>query len=596
MILSDELKEDGDFFVSALRGGKIMREKRLRAITFAIVLCFLLAAPLFAANGGSSYQSADVFAVSSNGDYPTIDGEPLFTLHIAVAQESSLAIEIVNIISESLHDIGIEGVVHPLPFYAIARGLYPEDYGVAQYGFERPCPPGPPELVTVSVPKPIRFQHIQDEGVMWCGADDSGLATPPGYGNDWDERLTKSFTLPTDTAVLAYSIHYDTEADYDFVLVEISTDGLEWELLGYHTDVSAGFEEHSIDLTEFAGLTVQLRIRFLSDSFWSDEDGYYDSNGACRFDWVEVTGNPRDDFTTGNDGWVASNLPEEILVMQGYDISFHGTYFHEAYRSFDGFYYCGHSDGSSNQGYSNPVYDALWEELDTLPINWNANFPDPPDLDNPNGERALELLYDIQEIWAEDQPCLVVFNRMLWENGGGTGFTVSPWNLANEHLAIPEVRQAINLAMNRQAVLDLYGYEPPWEAVAVDSWLAPWHPGFNPVSFAEYNPERARQILFNAGYTNVLMRSVSMTYDIINEVQDLVDSGILKAGAGNSLTKKLESTIDHINRDNYHAASQKLDDFIDQINALIRSGKLPVEDGDELIALAQKIIDLLVVT
>ncbi|MHA2068686.1 MAG: hypothetical protein ACXABY_30350, partial [Candidatus Thorarchaeota archaeon] len=494
MILSDKLKEDSDFFVSALGGGEILREKRIRAIIFALVLCFLLAAPLFAAYGGGSYQSSDAFTVSNTGDYPTIDGEPLFTLHIVVPQSSSLAIEVGNIISESLRDIGIEGVVHPLDFFAIANGLYPEDYGVSQYGFERPSPTGPPELVTVSVPRDLNWQHMQEEGVMWCGAEDSGLATPPGYGNDWDERLTKSFLLPAGTPVLTYSIQYDTEFDWDFVLVEVSTDGIEWELLRYHTGVSAGFEEHSIDLSEFDGLTVQIRLRFVSDSWASDWDGYYDSDGACRLDWVDITGYPRDDFTAGNDGWVASNTPLEFDVMQGYDIAFHGLNFYEMYGVVG--FFRGHSESTDNQGYFNPEYDALWEELDALSIDWDANLPDPPDLDNPDGQRALELLYDIQALWVEDQPCLVLFDRTLWA-GPVTGNPISPWNFNNEHLANPEVRRAINLALRRQEIMDLYGYEPPWEAVAVQTWLSPWHPGFNSDFLPEYNPAQARQILYD---------------------------------------------------------------------------------------------------
>ena len=477
-----------------------MREKRFRAITFAAVLCFLLAAPLLAANGDSNYQSADVFNISDCGDYPTIDGEPLFTLHIVVPEEAFIAIESGNIISESLHDIGIEGVVHPLPFFTILRGLSPEDYGVDQYGFERPCPSGAPCIVTVEEPVPTP-QHAPDEGVVWFGADDPSWVTPPGYGNNWDQSLTKEFQLSEDTE-LTYSIQYDVEDWYDFVFIEVSTDGVWWDWIEYHTGTSIGFEEHTVDLSYFAGQEVGIRFRFTSDVAWSDEDGLWDTNGACRIDWAEVTGFPRNEFTTGMDGWIASSEPVLLDVMQGYDIAFHGLNFDEAYGSWRGFGNA-HSDSTDNQGYFNPEYDALVEELYSLPIDWNANYPDPPDLSSSDGIRALEILGELQAIWKEDQPTLILFNRMLW-GGGGTSFPIAPLNFNNEHLAISEVRQAINLAMNRQAVLDLYGYEPPAETYAVDSWLAPWHPGFDPVSYAEYDPEQARQILYDAGYTNVI--------------------------------------------------------------------------------------------
>ncbi|MHA2265426.1 MAG: FIMAH domain-containing protein [Candidatus Thorarchaeota archaeon] len=560
-----------------------MTEKKMRAIIFAVVLCFLLAAPLFAAYGGGSYQSAGVFTVSSTGDYPTIDGEPLFTLHIVVPDSSYVAMESCNIISESLHDIGIEGIVHPLWFFSIMPGLYPEDYGVAQYGFERPSPPGLPEIVTVYEQRDEHFHHVFEEGVMWCGADDSGWWTPPGYGNDWDERLTKWFMLPPGVPYLTYSMQYDLEEYYDFAYLEISTDNVEWEVLEYYTGDSFGFADYSIDLTEYAGLTVALRFRVTSDGYYSDEDGYYDSNGALRIDWIEVSGNQRDDFITGNDGWVADTPPAEIEVMQGYDIAFLALHFYEMY-GVDGFYRA-HSESTANQGYFNPEYDALWEELEALSIDWDANFPDPPDLDNPDGQRALEILEELQEIWVEDQPCLVLHSRTLWDSPVH-GFPISPWNLNNEYLANPEVRRAISMALRRQEILDLYGYQPPWEATAVQTWLSPWHPGFDEAFLPVYDPEEGLRILENY----FLSKQVE---DIADNVQNLIDDGMLKTGAGNSMTKKLESAIDLIVGDNYHAASQKLGDFINQVNALVRSGRLPVEYGEELIALAQDVIDFL---
>ena len=83
---------------------------------------------------------------------------------------------------------------------------------------------------------------------------------------------------------------------------------------------------------------------------------------------------------------------------------------------------------------------------------------------------------------------------------------------------------------------------------------------------------------------------------LITHVEELVDDGILKQGAGNSLIKKLESVIHLIDQGNLQGASQKMNDFIDQVEALIRSERLPVEEGQELIALAQEIIESIGVT
>ncbi|MHA2229631.1 MAG: ABC transporter substrate-binding protein [Candidatus Thorarchaeota archaeon] len=79
------------------------------------------------------------------------------------------------------------------------------------------------------------------------------------------------------------------------------------------------------------------------------------------------------------------------------------------------------------------------------------------------------------------------------------------------------------------------------------------------------------------------------TMNIIVHVEGLVDSGVLGAYAGSSLNETLYSAMALMDIGNLTEASQKLNDFIDQVNAL----DLPVWDGEELIALAQEIIEVL---
>jgi hypothetical protein len=80
---------------------------------------------------------------------------------------------------------------------------------------------------------------------------------------------------------------------------------------------------------------------------------------------------------------------------------------------------------------------------------------------------------------------------------------------------------------------------------------------------------------------------------MIDAVDALVSTSVLEAGVGTSLTKKLEVAIDLLGRDNYHAASQMLGAFIDQVEALVTSGRLPEEEGQELIALGEQVIESL---
>ncbi|MFX1483722.1 MAG: hypothetical protein ACFFCP_11120, partial [Promethearchaeota archaeon] len=74
---------------------------------------------------------------------------------------------------------------------------------------------------------------------------------------------------------------------------------------------------------------------------------------------------------------------------------------------------------------------------------------------------------------------------------------------------------------------------------------------------------------------------------IISQIEELVESGVLNAGSGNSLIRKLEAASHLIAMGNLQGAFNKLNDFIDQVNALIRSGKLSEEEGQELIDLIE---------
>lgn len=151
----------------------------------------------------------------------------------------------------------------------------------------------------------------EGRGVAWCGDDDPSWATPPGYGNNWGQNLTKSFTLPAGNPELRFFIQFDTEPGYDFWYAHISNDGgATWTELFQASGVMVDFYTYVADLTPWAGQEVAIRFRFTSDIGWSDEDGIRDSNGACRLDWVRV-GDHQDDFETADslDGWVATSDP-----------------------------------------------------------------------------------------------------------------------------------------------------------------------------------------------------------------------------------------------------------------------------------------------
>ena len=363
-----------------------------------------------------------------------------------------------------------------------------------------------------------------------------------------------------------------------------------WEVLKSYSGMSDAngdnapdFIEDQVDLSIYAGETVQLGFHFISDFGVSNEEGY-DFDGACRIDWVEVTDHVRDEFTYDEDGWTLDSEVRDVTIMQGYDIAFYGLGFY-GYECWMGFSR-DHSQMPYSQGYSNLQLDALYDELSALPIDWNTPYDDPPDLSNPEGQRALEIIEDLQNIYAVDQPQLIYNNR----RDDYSVFPVSPMNHNNLHLEKTPVRQAISLALNRTAVIEIYrqgGYN--LEITPVRTWIPEWFPGFLEISYPEYDILAARQLLYDAGYTNVIVPG-----SVIDAVDSFVDSGILRHGVGNGLIVKIYAAVDYIALGDYQDAIDTLNAFINQVNALITSTQLTESEGQYLITLAQNLIDLLV--
>ncbi|MFW9965010.1 MAG: ABC transporter substrate-binding protein [Candidatus Sifarchaeia archaeon] len=488
-----------------------MREKRLSLMALTLGFCLILSVPLLA----------------SAQTYPTESGEPFFTLHIVCANVP-VAIERAEFLAGYLPDIGIEGVVHPMPIDAFVNGLNAE-----LYGLDQPGPAGAPSIVSVMRPgtgEP-HFHHAEyeEEGVMWCGADYPNWETPPGYGNDWLDYLTKSFQLPTGTVDLDFSIQYDTEFSYDFFFVEVTQDGgvsfdtilklsgssdwfsgipwpwfpewymnqLEYDyptLVDIENPDEDGFVVIHTDISAYAGENVLIRFGFSSDTAWSDEDGNYDSNGACRIDWVAVTENPTDDFESGADGWIAASAaePAYVDIMRGWDLALLAY----SVSGYSPGVFSGAATEINNEGYSNPKYDEKINRLDSLNIAWNANFPDPPVLDRV----ALDTLEELQEIFVEDQPFSVLWSRTYWfSTGWNTGFPVLLYNFNNEHLVKRDVRQAISMGIDRQEMMEATAYDD-WDLSVVQTPLPPQHPGFDKKFLPRYSPKMALRIIADAGY------------------------------------------------------------------------------------------------
>jgi hypothetical protein len=76
---------------------------------------------------------------------------------------------------------------------------------------------------------------------------------------------------------------------------------------------------------------------------------------------------------------------------------------------------------------------------------------------------------------------------------------------------------------------------------------------------------------------------------LLSRVADLVGQGVLGDGPGNRLSSKLQAALQQLERGNTHAAANQVNAFINQVEALVRAGKLSPQHGQPLIDAARTI-------
>ena len=157
----------------------------------------------------------------------------------------------------------------------------------------------------------------------WCGvsaAPPSWTAlygsnpTPPGYGNGWKEYLQHSFDLTSATGTVTFSYRYrcHLEPNYDYAYVEVSSNGgLTWNQLKSYNGPRrlslVRWVADSVDLSSYKGSNILVRFRVYSDETYSDEDGYFNSDGAFFVDEIRLVDGSGtlfyDDVESGAGAW-----------------------------------------------------------------------------------------------------------------------------------------------------------------------------------------------------------------------------------------------------------------------------------------------------
>jgi len=164
------------------------------------------------------------------------------------------------------------------------------------------------------------FRAINGAYSYWCGTDFDGN---PGYGNDWNQVVIFKYVVadPGASSLVNWTctIQNDTEPGYDYTYVEYNAGGV-WTVLGTPMDdtrvysIDESFTVQSGEYVGTGGDEIQLRIRVTSDGAWSDEDGLWETDGACQVDDIIVSVDgvvvDSEDFEDQvSDNWLPDLLP-----------------------------------------------------------------------------------------------------------------------------------------------------------------------------------------------------------------------------------------------------------------------------------------------
>lgn len=123
-------------------------------------------------------------------------------------------------------------------------------------------------------------EHAHSGSSLWA----TNLSGP--YRNNANAWLrSPSISLAgIDHPVLSWSQWMDLENNWDFGYVEVSTDGANWTNLLTQTGVYRYWDRRALDLSAYAGATIELRFRYQTDGSVVREGWYVDD--------VRITGSP----------------------------------------------------------------------------------------------------------------------------------------------------------------------------------------------------------------------------------------------------------------------------------------------------------------
>lgn len=144
-------------------------------------------------------------------------------------------------------------------------------------------------------------EFLPSKPVEWI-ADDSFGGNPTLYsdaGDGFDRAIARVVDVPATGGTLTFDTYFQIEEDFDYGFVELFEDDPSSSvLLAWFTGVSNEWQSESIDLSAYAGKTVHIAFRYVTDEsvawpgWWVDDvalDGVLISDGSTLEGWATPT-------------------------------------------------------------------------------------------------------------------------------------------------------------------------------------------------------------------------------------------------------------------------------------------------------------------
>ncbi|MGL4743440.1 MAG: immune inhibitor A domain-containing protein [Dermatophilaceae bacterium] len=273
------------------------------------------------------------------------------------------------------------------------------DYETVVAGRQRTLDLGPqeynstkPQAAVVVLPK----KKVETDLGEPAGGDGQVYS---GSGDDYEGTLETEVAVPAGSSALTFTTRFDIEEDYDFGYVEVDDGSGFTALAGTITEgpnneidgTQADWADASFDMSAYAGTTVTLRFRYVTDGSGAGNDG--EVPDGWFVDDIAI-GDLTEDAETGTDGWTASGFSViGTSVTEEYDNYYIAG--HRSYVSYDkyletGPYVFGDLDTRPDIADRFPYQEGL------LISYWDTSYTDNDTLAHPGN--GLNLVIDSRPV------------------------------------------------------------------------------------------------------------------------------------------------------------------------------------------------------